>query len=145
MENTIFNSINLIGNISSISDEKILPSGKKYKFFDICQNNKHLDKTNASFFSVRISEDQFNKYDYLLKVGNLICLKGKIKSYLTKDMIRKIYIYPEEIKEVKIKEKQSKISYDKDGVMLWNGERCESSSYSSDEINEMEVLLSEFK
>ena len=89
MGNLDFNSVSLIGNISSISSEKILPSGKKYKFFDICQSNKYLDKNNTSFFSVRISEEQFNKYDPLLKIGNLISLKGKIKSYLTKDMIKK--------------------------------------------------------
>lgn len=47
MERLNFNSVNLIGNISSISDVKTLPSGKKYKFFDICQNNKYLDKNEV--------------------------------------------------------------------------------------------------
>lgn len=60
-------------------------------------------------------------------------------------MIRKIYIYPEVITEIKSKEKDSKISYDFDGVMLWNGQRCESSSYTSNEVNEMEKLLSEYR
>ena len=33
-----YNSVSLIGNVASVSDIKTLPSGKKYKFFDICQN-----------------------------------------------------------------------------------------------------------
>ena len=140
-----YNSISLIGNISSISDEKILPSGKKYRFFDICQNDRYLDKNNTSFFSVRISEDQFNKFESLLKIGNLISLKGKIKSYLTKDMIRKVYIFPEIISEVKSKDNICKISYDSDGVMLWEGQRCEATLYDSNEVNEMEELLCEYR
>ena len=140
-----YNSISLIGNISNISDEKILPSGKKYRFFDICQNDRYFDKNNTSFFSVRVSEDQFSKYESLLKIGNLISLKGKIKSYLTKDMIRKVYIFPEIISEVKSKDNNSKISYDSDGVMLWDGQRCEATLYDSNEVNEMEELLCEYR
>lgn len=37
------------------------------------------------------------------------------------------------------------ISYDTDGVMLWNGKRCESVSPTKEEQKEMEDLLSEFK
>ena len=37
------------------------------------------------------------------------------------------------------------ISYDIDGVMLWNGKRCESVEPTEEERKEMEDLLSEFK
>lgn len=37
------------------------------------------------------------------------------------------------------------ISYDTDGVMLWNGKRCESVPPTPEEQKEMENLLSEFK
>lgn len=36
------------------------------------------------------------------------------------------------------------ISYDSDGVMLWNGKRCESKECTPEEMKEMEELLSEF-
>lgn len=140
-----YNSVYLTGKISSISDEKILPSGKKYRFFDICQNEKYLDNNNTSFFSVRITEEQFNKYNSLLKIGNTISLKGKIKSYITKDMVKKVCIHPEVISIPKPKEKEEKISYDIDGVMLWNGKKCEGSFYKPSEFNEIEELLKEYK
>ena len=38
-----------------------------------------------------------------------------------------------------------KITYDTDGVMLWDGKRCESVPASPEEIAEMEDLLSEFE
>ena len=37
------------------------------------------------------------------------------------------------------------ISYDTDGVMLWNGKRCESVEPTEEERKEMEDLLSEFR
>lgn len=37
------------------------------------------------------------------------------------------------------------ISYDIDGVMLWNGKRCESKQCSEEEYEEMQLLLSEYK
>lgn len=140
-----YNSVYLTGKISSISDEKILPSGKKYRFFDICQNEKYLDNNNTSYFSARITEEQFNKYNSLLKIGNTISLKGKIKSYITKDMVKKVCIHPEDISIPKPKEKVEKISYDIDGVMLWNGKRCEGKFYELCEFNEIEELLKEYK
>ena len=37
------------------------------------------------------------------------------------------------------------ISYDEDGVMLWNGKRCESNRATAEQIKEMELLLSKYK
>lgn len=37
------------------------------------------------------------------------------------------------------------IDYDTDGVMLWNGVRCESKPCSESELDELNSLLSEFK
>jgi hypothetical protein len=50
----------------------------------------------------------------------------------------------EEYSKYKENEKQT-ISYDKDGVMLWNGQRCESEKATPEEIKEMEAMLSEFE
>ena len=36
------------------------------------------------------------------------------------------------------------ISYDTDGVMLWNGQRCESEPCTEEELKELEELLSQF-
>jgi hypothetical protein len=37
------------------------------------------------------------------------------------------------------------ILYDEDGVMLWNGKRCESNKATDEEIKEIELLLSKYK
>lgn len=45
-------------------------------------------------------------------------------------------------KEIEVN--NSPISYDTDGVMLWNGVRCESESCSEEELKELEELLKPF-
>ncbi len=37
------------------------------------------------------------------------------------------------------------IDYDTDGVMLWNGKRCESEKCSKEELKEIEEFINEFK
>ena len=37
------------------------------------------------------------------------------------------------------------IRYDEDGVMVWNGKRCESVPPTKEELEEMEALLSEYQ
>ena len=37
------------------------------------------------------------------------------------------------------------IRYDPDGVMVWNGKRCESTPPTKEELQEMENLLKDFK
>ena len=39
--------------------------------------------------------------------------------------------------------KETLITYDTDGVMLWNGKRCESEPASPEEIAEMEAMIKE--
>lgn len=43
------------------------------------------------------------------------------------------------------KNSEPEINYDSDGVMLWNGKRCESVPCTPEELKEMEELLSEYK
>lgn len=45
----------------------------------------------------------------------------------------------------KINNKGPIISYDSDDVMLLNGKRCESEEATLEEMEELELLLSEFK
>ena len=112
-----YNSVSLIGNVASISDIKTLPSGKKYKFFDICQNSKYVDKNgteqeNKNYFTVRLFEEQISKYEPILQKGNWIHVIGKLRNYLTEDMVKKTYITVDKIREMKPKEKQDIFYYD---------------------------------
>lgn len=110
MNSLDYNGVSLIGNVSSISDIKTLPSGKKYRYFDICQNSKYTDKNgeeveNTSFFTVRLFEDQIDKYDSIIQKGNWIHLIGKLRNYLTQDNIKKTYLTVDSLREMKPKEK----------------------------------------
>lgn len=62
----------------------------------------------------------------------------------------KTNIYENDQHNIKYENKKEKeinkiISYDKDGVMLWNGVRCESEPCSEEELKELEELLKPFR
>lgn len=149
----ITDKIVLEGNISRINDKEL----DKYIWFDICKNEKYQTKEgemkeNSSFFSVKIDKDRIDNKD-LFKVGSWIVVTGIPKSFLDKNNMKQFYIFALKIEDAKIfkinDEKQNsqspKITYDPDGVMVWDGKRCESESATPEEIAEMEDLLSEFK
>lgn len=149
----ITDKIVLEGNISRINDNEL----DKYIWFDICKNEKYQTKEgemkeNSSFFSVKIDRERIYNKD-LFKVGSWIVVTGIPKSFLDKNNMKQFYIFALKIEDAKIfkinDEKQNsqspKITYDPDGVMVWDGKRCESEPATPEEIAEMEDLLSEFK
>lgn len=149
----ITDKIVLEGNISRINNKEL----DKYIWFDICKNEKYQTKEgemkeNSSFFSVKIDRERIDNKD-LFKVGSWIVVTGIPKSFLDKNNMKQFYIFALKIEDAKIfkinDEKQNsqspKITYDPDGVMVWDGKRCESTPATPEEIAEMEDLLSEFK
>lgn len=117
MNSNEYNCVSLIGNVASVSDIKTLPSGKKYKLFDICQNSKYIDKNgieqeNKNYFNVRLFEEQISTYESMLQKGNWIHVIGKLKNYLTEDMVKKTYITVDKIREMKPKERKDIFIYD---------------------------------
>lgn len=68
-------------------------------------------------------------------------------------ILDKVFLYLYDRNYVKKKDNNKKIvnikepviSYDTDGVMLWNGKRCESLPLTEEEQLEMDKLLEEFK
>lgn len=137
------NRINLTGYISAVrSDENC-----NQVWLTICNNEKYIDKdgkekTTPSFFNVRIRKEKFDESKY--KVGILANVQGIPKSFVDKNNISRFYVSAFSIDEL-YPQKNETISYDKDGVMLWKGQRCESKEATEEEIKEMEDLLSEFK
>jgi len=118
MQNEINNSVSLVGNVSSISDEKITASGKKYKSFDICKNNKYVKSTgeeveNKEYFTFRIFEENLNKYNNLLEKGKWVHILGFIHSYIDDKNNRKTYFVVNSMRDLKIKkEKVELFDYD---------------------------------
>ena len=143
-EDINYNEVLLSGVINVITD-----TNSKYIKFGLTTNKYTLNEDKKVYVSLNISRDLFNIYqDYFVK-GNKVFVKGYLNSYI--DQNKKIQSFitvtdisnnPNEI----IKGRSSPhIRYDPDGVMVWNGKRCESIPLAEDELKEMEELLSEFK
>ena len=69
--------------------------------------------------------------------------KGIPKGYLDKNGYRQNYIHATEINGVETNEDilNQVISYDTDGVMLWNGKRCESIPTTKEEQLEIQEMI----
>lgn len=152
------NYFELIGNESKINSEHITENGKKFLWFDVCINKKYIEKTGLEkkvpvFFKIKIYEKQYSKYSDLLTIGKWIKIKGCLNSYIDKNNNYTLNLIAFSISDMQqeLEQKQENrdkkeptISYDTDGVMLWNGKRCESKMASESEIKEMEEMLREF-
>ncbi|MBQ9182101.1 MAG: hypothetical protein IJ134_05680, partial [Bacilli bacterium] len=107
-------------------------------------------KSNC-FISFHIYEDLYNIYKDLFYKNNKLFVKGYLNSYTDKD--NKIVTYvkvtdvsnnPDDIIDGR---KGPYIRYDEDGVMVWNGKRCEADPLSEDdpEYLEMVEMLKEYE
>lgn len=138
----IYDRITYHGEITSIRDNV----DDKFIWFDIKQDNitKKDGKVinNPSFFSARI----YKEFKDQLVLHEEIYVKGIPSGYVDKKGIRQNYIHVDTINDTKIKNdliENKIIDYDTDGVMLWNGKRCESIPASKEEQEEMKRLIDE--
>ena len=138
----IIDRITYHGVITSIRDNV----DDKFIWFDIKQDNiiKKDGKVinNPSFFSARI----YKEYKDLIVLHEEVYVKGIPGGYIDKKGIKQNYIHVDVINDVKVKNElieNNTISYDSDGVMLWNGKRCESTPLSKKEEEEIDELIKE--
>lgn len=106
-------------------------------------------KYNFVYVSLSIYEDLYNIYKDIFVKDNEIFIKGYINSYVDNNKNYKMFISVidvsksyEQLIECK---KTPYIRFDSDGVMVWNGKRCESTPLSEEELKEMDELLNEFR
>ena len=126
------------GIITSIKDNV----DNKFIWFDIRKDEYYKDKdgkmkNNPSFFSVRVSKNM----KYKLETNIEIIVKGIPKGFVDKNGYRQNYIHATEINGLETNKYDEIISYDTDGVMLWNGKRCESIPMSKEEQEEIDKLI----
>lgn len=106
-------------------------------------------KYNFVYVSLSIYEDLYNIYKDIFVKDNEIFIKGYINSYVDNNRNYKMFISVigvsksyEQLIECK---KTPYIRFDPDGIMVWNGKRCESTPLSEEELKEMDELLNEFR
>lgn len=91
------NSIEMIGNISSIGDTKKKTNGKEYRYINIAQNSK--DGT-ASYYPLILEGQMLEEFNNKnLQVGDRINVVGKIESY-QKDSKQTLQIKPFQLNKV---------------------------------------------
>lgn len=96
MNNNIFNSFSLVGNIAKIGDIKEQSNGKKFRFFTLAQNSRYIDKNGETvesvfFIDIKLYEKHFNEFEKMLEVGKYVHVMGKVNVY--KDESGKNNIY----------------------------------------------------
>lgn len=145
-------------DIEKINYNEVLISGKinnirefnSYIAFGLTCNTFAKIKSNC-FISFHIHEDLYNVYKDLFFKNNKIFVRGYLNSYTDKD--NKIVTY---VKVTDVANNQDDIidgrkgpyiRYDPDGVMVWNGKRCEADPLSEDdpEYLEMVEILKEYE
>ena len=138
------NDIKLSGVINGITDTDDM----YIKFGMTCiKNTNELNKN--IFVSLNINRDLYNKYKDFFVKGKKVYVRGYLNSFLDKSNKIQNFITVTDIYDYSINLskniKEPIIRYDSDGVMVWNGKRCESIPLAEEELKEMEKLLSEFK
>lgn len=143
-EDINFNEVLISGIINVITD-----TNGKYIKFGLTTNKYTLNEDKKVYVSLDISRELFNTYqDYFIK-DNKVFVKGYLNSYIDQNKKIQSFITVTDISNNSneiIKGKSSPhIRYDLDGVMVWNGKRCEAIPPTEKELKELEELLKEFK
>lgn len=106
-------------------------------------------KYNFVYVSLSIYEDLYNIYKDIFIKDNEIFIKGYINSYVDNNKNYKMFIsvigVSKSYEQLIEGKKTPYIRFDADGVMVWNGKRCESTPLSEEELKEMDELLNEFR
>ena len=80
---------------------------------------------------------------------NKIFVKGYLNSYIDQNKKIQSFITVTNISnnpsDITNGRKSPHIRYDPDGVMVWNGKRCEAIPPTKEELEEMNNILNEFK
>lgn len=138
--NVDLNEIIISGIINNITD-----NNRDYIKFGL--TTLKYDK-NKVYSSLNINRNLYTTYKDFFVKGTKVFIKGYLNSYITNNKIQ-LFITVTDIsnnKEDILNDKSaSHIRYDPDGVMVWNGKRCEKEIPTEEEQQEMDQLLSEFK
>ncbi len=135
-EDINYNEIIISGIINNITDTKNL-----YVKFGITSKKFTKSDNKNVYVSLNISSELYYTYlDYFFK-GNKVFVKGYLNSYITKDNNIKNFITVTNISDnpddILRGRKEPHIRYDPDGVMVWNGKRCEQELATEEEQQEM--------
>ena len=129
-EDINYNEITISGIINNITDTKNL-----YVKFGITSKKFTKSDNKNVYVSLNISSELYYTYlDYFFK-GNKVFVKGYLNSYITKDNNIKNFITVTDISDNPDDILRGR--KEPDGVMVWNGKRCEQELATEEEQQEM--------
>lgn len=138
--NVDLNEIIISGIINNITD-----NNRDYIKFGLI--TLKYDK-NKVYSSLNINRNLYITYKDFFVKGTKVFIKGYLNSYVTNNKIQ-LFITVTDIsnnkEDILNGKREPHIRYDPDGVMVWDGKRCEKEIPTEAEQQEMEQLLSEFK
>ena len=142
-EDINYNEVLISGIINIITD-----TNGKYIKFGLATNKYTLNEDKKVYVSLNISRELFNTYQDLFLKGNKVFVKGYLNSYIDQNKKIQSFITVTDISnnsnDITNGRKSPHIRYDPDGVMVWNGKRCEAIPPTKEELQEIEDLLSEY-
>lgn len=143
-EDINYNEVLISGVINVITD-----TNGKYIKFGLTTNKYTLNEDKKVYVSLNILRELYNTYQDLFLKGNKVFVKGYLNSYIDQNKKIQSFITVTDISnnpnEIIKGRSSSHIRYDLDGVMVWNGKRCEAIPPTKEELAEMEELLKDFK
>ena len=138
--NVDLNEIIISGNINNITDNS--QDYIKFALKTIKYNKSYV------YSSLNINRNLYTIYKDFFVKEKKVFIKGYLNSYSTNNNIQ-LFITVTDISDNKEDilngRKSPHIRYDPDGVMVWNGKRCEREEPSEKESKEMEELLKDFR
>lgn len=139
-EDINFNEIKLSGKINNIIEKE------NYTFFGLTCETYSTNNSKA-FVSLRIYKDLYNQFKDLFIKGNKVFIKGYLNTYSDNSNNINTYVMTTKIagNSKDIDSVVPHFRYDPDGVMVWDGKRCESEKCSEEELKELEEFLSEYR
>ena len=143
-EDSNLNEVIISGVINAITD-----TNDKYIKFGITTKKYTTKEDKNVYVSLNIERELYNVYqDYFVK-DNKIYVKGYLNSYIDKNKEIKSFVTVTDVannrEEILNGKKAPHIRVDDDGVLVWNGKRCEDTPATEKEIKEMEKLLKEYQ
>ena len=134
------NEVMISGTINNITD-----NNNQYIKFGLTTIKYDNGKV---YSSLNINRNLYEIYKDFFVKGNKVYIKGYLNSYSLNNKIQSFITVVDianNYDDILKGRKAPHIRYDHDGVMVWNGKRCESVEPTEEEKIEMEKLLNEFK
>ncbi len=145
MNGVDYNEVIISGNINVIKD---INDNDKYVKFSIVSKKYSSNSNSKVYISLNIPKElYYENLDYFF-VNSKVFVKGYLNSYSVNNRMQNFITVTkisDNYDDIIYERKGPRIRYDSDGVMVWNGQRCESKKATEEEQQEMEEILKDFR